>query len=722
MKLSFTKIIRQSIFSDEFADLKSENVVEFPESGIAVIYGPNGTGKSSLAAVLAREAGSSYEVMLDDTLVTSEGEYDPFHVINDQNGRNVIQGSTEDFILGDNIRREYELKNAIDHGFSDLFENHLITKLKSDFRVSKKVAPLIQYTDHEKIREYTSDLANSRSKGNQVDRAEFLATIQAIRPTELPQHDEVKLSFVIADFGSQKPLISVLFDALSKSYPFSSAVAKVEETSDAVNLLRKYEYLDDCVVCDTPIDRLALLERKETDKKKYFGDLDDNVKAMLDLIRDELPTEDPFEIKRVISECARLNTVEPLSRLVAELEEYAKIAGQRIVNLFGECLEGRSLVGDFEEYQTIIRDKPELTSEDVLFIERFVNDSIDKRIELRRDDNNNLELLLGEQPFLNKQRSELHLSNGEQNFISIAFELLKAKKVAAPIVVLDDPISSFDSIFKNKIIYAISKFLEGKSQILLTHNTDLVKLLEHQRSRSFFLYILNNTANEPNGFIPVNQNEQGLLLYLSRVIDFLQNDAPSFVVDEKPFLVAMAPFMRSFAQIVGRPDIKNSLTSVMHGYGDANVDLADAYRQLFKTTKFPKECVVNVSEILEMDPDTTEIVDATNYPLLNRSLRHVLTYLWLRLRVEDTLVRKFSINVKKHDQLTPIINKAFDRNDEDGVKSRVFLLSRKTLLNEFNHFEQDLSLFQPALDISDTVLRKEKEDILSFLSDVEHSA
>ena len=51
------------------------------------------------------------------------------------------------------------------------------------------------------------------------------------------------------------------------------------------------------------------------------------------------------------------------------------------------------------------------------------------------------------------------MSNGEQNFISIAFELRKARKVDAP-------------------------------------NTDLVRLLEHQRSNSFNLYILNNSEGE----------------------------------------------------------------------------------------------------------------------------------------------------------------------------------------------------------------------------------
>lgn len=65
--------------------------------------------------------------------------------------------------------------------------------------------------------------------------------------------------------------------------------------------------------------------------------------------------------------------------------------------------------------------------------------------------------------------------------------------------------------------------------------------------------------------------------------------------------------------------------------------------------------------------------------------------------------------------LTRIIDKAYKDDNLDNIQKRVFLLSRKTLLNEFNHFEQGLNIFQPAMDITDTALKKEREDILQFL-------
>lgn len=74
-----------------------------------------------------------------------------------------------------------------------------------------------------------------------------------------------------------------------------------------------------------------------------------------------------------------------------------------------------------------------------------------RKIEIKRDDDNdhNFKLMLDEQELLGLDRSEMHLSSGEQNFISLTFALLLARHSNRDFVVLDDPISSFDSVYKN---------------------------------------------------------------------------------------------------------------------------------------------------------------------------------------------------------------------------------------------------------------------------------
>lgn len=75
---------------------------------------------------------------------------------------------------------------------------------------------------------------------------------------------------------------------------------------------------------------------------------------------------------------------------------------------------------------------------------------MDKELRIERDeDSKNLLIKLSNEEFLGKDRKELPLSTGEQNFLSLCFEFLKAKNSQQPIVVIDDPISSFDSNMKN---------------------------------------------------------------------------------------------------------------------------------------------------------------------------------------------------------------------------------------------------------------------------------
>ena len=68
-----------------------------------------------------------------------------------------------------------------------------------------------------------------------------------------------------------------------------------------------------------------------------------------------------------------------------------------------------------------------------------------------------------------------------------------------------------------------------------------------------------------------------------------------------------------------------------------------------------------------------------------------------------------------------VIRKSFNGEPTDSLeqknknkRNRIFT-SRKTLLNEFNHFEGNMNIFQPAIDISDTALEKEKNSILDYL-------
>jgi len=611
MKIKFNSISKQNILVSDFQDLKDNNIVEFSDSGIAIIYGPNGTGKTTLADILGNNDNTHFSIEINGEEITNEVPNKIFYNIHDQNGRNIIKGKTEDFLLGDNIRKEFELKKQIDEGFNKLYST-LISSLKSNFSISTKSSPLYTIVKPE-LKDYISDLANTRSKGKRIDRSDFLSTVNALSTTIIDGVDEYKYQYFVNDFKTKNSIIKSILDLVETDIQINSAIRRIEESEDAIKILEKYDYLENCIICENDIDRISLIEQKKKNKEDTYNSLDEKTSELLDIIIEKIGANDPFNIKQILLDTIKDGDFSRMKILKDDITSFFTVYNQRIINLFSDNLQNTELVSLFIEYEKLIKEKQIFTAEDALFIERFVNDCIDKKIELKRDNDNNLELLLGDKKFLNKNRNELSLSNGEQNFISLAFELLKAKKVENSIIILDDPISSFDSIYKNKIAYSIIKFLNEKKQLILTHNTDLIRLLEHQKPNCYNLFMMNNTEDEVNGFIRVSKNEQRFLLYLHELISFFRNDIKSEVLDEKSFLISTIPFMRGYAQITNKLEIKNELTKLMHGYNDEEVNITKLYNDLFETDIFTKEYTISAIDISDYVIDDLSIINQNNY-------------------------------------------------------------------------------------------------------------
>lgn len=129
MKIEINKLVKQNVFHEDFCNLEDNNVLDFGNKNIVVIYGPNGTGKTSFSNVLRKEKGTQYEISYRGNRYTSKDDL-IVHTISDQNGRNIIEGETQDFILGDNIKREYELKTKIEESYLSLFKKTLPSILK----------------------------------------------------------------------------------------------------------------------------------------------------------------------------------------------------------------------------------------------------------------------------------------------------------------------------------------------------------------------------------------------------------------------------------------------------------------------------------------------------------------------------------------------------------------------------------------------------------------
>jgi ABC-type Mn2+/Zn2+ transport system ATPase subunit len=720
--LRFNSIENGEIFTRDFRPLVKNNEIAFPDSEekIVAVYGPNGAGKTSLIKVLSGTKGTKVDFEYDETPYTAGDTI--FHIISDQNNRNIIVGETKDFFLGDNIKREFELQKMLADARISIVSD-IVSKLKTNHSISAMSSPLLTLLTEATISEIVKDIVNNKSKGAKFETEVIITKFAAIPLVhqDVSNEQEAKLTFLKADYSAKDSILLQIEKLAKKTVVANPQVHEVEENTEAIRILERF-HKDQCIVCDTEdIDWSALLTSKTDNRMKVIEALDKDVQALIQQIINLVPENDPFNIKILLLEAISTGDISKIGTLLTDLAMVKKMFERQVMNELATVFLGSDLPDKLTEYQKLLEEKPEITEEDMLYIEEIINNSMNKKLMLERDDKKNLRITLSNSEFLGKTREELPLSAGEQNFLSLTFEFLKAKNSPCPVIVIDDPISSFDSIYKNKVVYAIVKMLHHKKRIVLTHNTDLLRLLDGQYKRCYKLYLLNNTDGEDNGFIALNYKEQEMLISLEKLLLAFRGSIFNYIKDINIFLISMIPFMRGYANIINNEPLTDRLTQVMHGYKSEKVDIAKAYIELFgnKGNIIPATYEISVPDILAKTVDGVDILDNAQYPLLDKTLRHSFTYLFLRLLVEKKLVEKFGIDTTQYKQLGQIISVAFpDENDITQIRNRIRLTSKKTLINEFNHFEGNLSIFQPAIDITDHALGEERTKIETFVRSI----
>lgn len=711
MELKFHKIGFENVFAEDFAHLTENNTINFSikdNKGIVVIYGPNGTGKTSLSKVLSGVKNSKIEYSIDGISYNSAS--DNFFVISDQNSRNIISGKTDDFVMGYNIKHEAELYELLQQK-RDMFQNDVYDFLKE--RNITKNHPLLINIDNDLFQSFVSDCADQKSKEKTFTAERMVVICSHLSRLTVPEYDAECLNFLIENYSDN-----------------NEAVINQIETL-AIKLATIIFYKNQYIVYDAcDVDPDTLLIQKKINCENIIKELESEANETIQEICKRTFISDPFGIKEGVLHYVETGDNDNLTKITVLINKYKQILLAQITNNIIEKFEEYNLPEIYYKYSCFIELTPEITDDDFNIIKLIVEESMDKQLNVKRDKTKKLIITLSkeneeEQNLIGKRREKLHLSAGEQNFLSLAFEFLRAKNIKAPIIVIDDPISSFDSIYKNKVIYAIVRILQNKKRIVLTHNIDLIYLLNCQFGNCFNLYYFNNTiGDEVNGFIPFNKNEQKMLISLEKLLSAFRTTIQTKVKNVDLFLISMIPFMRGYANITNQKDICNDLTKVMHGYMSEVVDIAYKYTSLFgkpNNSIIKQHYRVSVGDIIakvEKENDFVEILDKKEFPQLNRTLNHSLQYLYLRLIVEKTLVDKFGIDTHIHRNLGGIISEAL--SGEDQIKNRIRLVSKKTLINDFNHFEVNLSIFQPAIDITDRALKAERDDIIKFVEEIKN--
>ena len=192
MSLTFRKIENTDVFTRDFNPLTRYNQIDFPSNEeIAVVYGPNGTGKTSLIKVLAGEKNTKLEFELNGSTYTSGA--DIFHVVNDQNNRNIISGETRDFFLGDNIQHEFELQDSLQKKRTD-FIAAVITILKG-YKITTVRHPLLTCIENEPLKGFLTDCVNNKSKGDRYSNEQIVGIMSALEQITIHDHEQANVDY-----------------------------------------------------------------------------------------------------------------------------------------------------------------------------------------------------------------------------------------------------------------------------------------------------------------------------------------------------------------------------------------------------------------------------------------------------------------------------------------------------------------------------------------------
>ena len=74
-KIIFEEIKNKDIFGEDYQNFVKNNEIDFSKDQIAVLYGPNGTGKTSLVKVLSSEAGTNVKYTYLIPIYTSQHQF-----------------------------------------------------------------------------------------------------------------------------------------------------------------------------------------------------------------------------------------------------------------------------------------------------------------------------------------------------------------------------------------------------------------------------------------------------------------------------------------------------------------------------------------------------------------------------------------------------------------------------------------------------------------------
>lgn len=289
-------------------------------------------------------------------------------------------------------------------------------------------------------------------------------------------------------------------------------------------------------------------------------------------------------------------------------------------------------------------------------------------------------------------------STGEINlilFITKLFSFLGSEK---RLLVIDDPISSYDLVNQYHIVFHLCKIIttESKHVVVFTHNPDVINVINSQNNSAYNYFFFDKVNDQlVMNSLPEYMKTGDNVLFVDNLIKDKSLEANKYL---------------SLMMVRNDEDPHDILSSILH-YDDGFVTLGADYGEFQGCT--------NKYFIDYIDNDIY-LNDLKNIEFGNLCRTKIITLTSIRVWIEYKLNEISSVRL--HGSYTKKVNEFFKRNNDIHISypniTKEQLMNKKVMLNQNCHVKSQVQPFYYALSIKVDDIKKEIEELQSIFTPV----
>lgn len=624
------------MFNNE--DFENINYIKFDDSfnieldqSSKIIFGYNGIGKSSIYKYL-------------------KSKYQEYDYLDYEDTKESFLKNKKEVIIGARIQTITKLKNEIEQ----LKQNNDIEGILKRY----------DYNSQTKARKISDELAN-------IQKEKDIVNISI---------DKTKLEYASI----------ILYDEIKKdffdNYMAINEIANLKEEMEALkNVYMNQAYqalinsIDDqettCPACNTKgIHNLKYIFNQ---KKKIY---EESNKSLFGNFKFRSDVDKEKQIESLIELARKSNGKEIAELIICDVDEERR--NYIIENL--KQIEEKNK--EIEKLQEKLQDYYNNIKKEEKDIKRYFENRFDID-ELKFDDDDN-------KIIVKFKRNVDTYSEGEIHLIILLFKLYEFKINDSNILIIDDPLTSYDLINQYKTLFEIVNTASAEKRILIfTHNIEMINIINSQDSGTFkYQYI--EKYLEKLFLKNVDINATGSIFSLKNLLD----------LDSEKYLKLL----------IEREKEENDEYHKVFHY-DNSFTLQDS-----KFNGLSNEYFVNL-----IDNFSSEEINNNSFSqnTFNKIMYMCAIRVWIEKKFFEA-IKEDNVIIKKLEgkQFSEKVNVLLPKNSDSVLinkypnVTRTFLMSKKVMLNQNEHYQSQIIPFNYALNISLDELISEIEDIKNRFS------